>query len=263
MARQAPVKVARSLLTLAEAVNLKWRDRVDGWRQHLEFAVLPAHCLLCDGRGSEKRDLCAPCAGDMAANRPCCPRCALPLVRDEPLCGVCLRRPPPFSVAWAPLLYQHPLDQLVTRFKFGRSLAAGRVLGELLVEAGQSRPPAIPQLLLPIPLHASRLRERGYNQALELARPLACALGVALDHDLLRRSRQTDAQTGLDAVQRRRNVKNAFVLSGRATLPAHIALFDDVMTTGATLREAARTLLRAGVARVDVWALARAPAARG
>ena len=106
------------------------------------------------------------------------------------------------------------------------------------------------------------MRERGYNQALELAKPLARALGIPLDRDLLTRTRATPAQTGLDAAARRRNLRGAFSLTATRTLPEHVVLLDDVMTTGATLRECAQALRRAGAARVDVWALARAPRAR-
>lgn len=119
--------------------------------------------------------------------------------------------------------------------------------------------PTLPALLIPVPLHRTRLRERGYNQALVLARPLAQALGIPLRHDLLERTKATPPQTGLNAKARRRNLGGAFAIAPSIALPAHVALFDDVMTTGATLREATRVLLKAGVARVDVWALARAP----
>lgn len=119
-------------------------------------------------------------------------------------------------------------------------------------------PPSIPDLLIPVPLHPSRLRKRGYNQALELARPLGRRLGIPVRHDVLRRTRCTGAQTELDAAARVGNVRGAFAL---ASLPAqrHVALVDDVMTTGATLAEAALVLLAAGMDRVDVWALARTP----
>jgi len=119
-----------------------------------------------------------------------------------------------------------------------------------------------PQALIPVPLHADRLRERGYNQALELARPLARRFAIPLRDDVLARTRTTPAQSNLDAIERRKNLRGAFSVVEGATLPAHVAVVDDVMTTGATLHECTRTLLRAGVARVDVWALARAPKPR-
>ncbi|HEY6940907.1 ComF family protein [Dokdonella sp.] len=232
---------------------------VDGWLDRTLRVVLPPRCVLCGGRGAGGRDLCAGCAADLAPNAPCCPCCALPLATPAPACGACLARAPPFDLAWVPLRYGHPLDLLEARFKFHGDLAAGRVLAECLVECATRGRPALPALLVPIPLHTARLRERGYNQALELARPLARALDVPLRHDLLVRPRATPAQTGLDAKMRRRNLRGAFAVAPGFAWPGHVALFDDVMTTGATLREAARTLKRAGVARVDAWALARAP----
>ena len=227
--------------------------------QGVQRILLPPHCLLCDQRSDGVGDLCSGCRADLQRNRICCPRCALPLQTPAPLCGECLQREPPFAAAFAPFVYAHPFDLLVTKLKFGRSLAAGRVLAGLWLAASNELP-ALPQMLVPVPLHPDRLRERGYNQALELARPLARALRVPLKANLLERTRATPAQTNLDAKTRRRNMRGAFTINATGLPPAaHVALIDDVMTTGATLRECARVLKRAGVARVDVWALARAP----
>jgi ComF family protein len=225
-------------------------------------SLLPLRCLLCGGRGANGRDLCDACALDFPRNDVCCPRCALPLKAPAPLCGQCLEREPPFASAWAPFLYAHPLDLLEARFKFRGDLAAGRVLAELMIERAIAEMPARPEAIVAVPLHVSRLRERGYNQALELAKPVGRALGIPLARDLLVRGRATTAQTGLDATARRRNLRGAFVVPAASALPQHVVVFDDVMTTGATLRECARTLRRAGVARVDVWTLARAPQPR-
>lgn len=253
--------------TEAAAVNLKQRQSVDSAWGALQRVLLPPHCLLCGGDGDGARDLCRACAGDLVRNRVCCPRCALPLAAAAPACGECLRRVPPFASAHAPFAYAHPLDLLVAKLKFGGSLAAGRVLAELWLEAMADTPPERPDLLVPVPLHASRLRERGYNQALELAKPLARALGVALAPGLLSRAKATAAQAHLDARARRRNLRDAFdfhadALGGARPATLHVAVLDDVMTTGTTLRECARRLRRAGFARVDVWALARAPKSR-
>ena len=244
------------------AVNLTTRVLVDGWHG-LQFALLPPHCLLCNQRSDSSRDLCTACAADLVRNRIVCPRCALPLQIPAPLCGECLRDEPPFAAAFAPFVYASPLDRLETTFKFGRSLAAGRVLSELWLDALHESLPPLPDALIPVPLHRDRLRERGYNQALELARPLARELGIALRNDVLRRARATSAQSDLDADARRRNLRGAFAVADGIALPAHVAVVDDVMTTGTTLRECARTLLRAGALRVDVWALARAPKPHG
>jgi ComF family protein len=248
------------------AVNLTEPKSVDGVWGALQRVLLPPHCLLCGLGADGERDLCSACAADLVRNRICCPRCALPLSAPAPLCGECLQRAPPFDAAFAPFVYGHPLDLLVTKLKYGHSLAAGRVLAELWLEALGEAPPARPDVLLPVPLHAARLRERGYNQALELARPLARALGVPHADNLLVRAKATAAQATLDAKARRKNLRGAFAIDPArfAGDPArtHIALIDDVMTTGATLRECARVLKRAGFARVDVWALGRAPKSR-
>lgn len=176
------------------------------------------------------------------------------------MCGQCQRREPPWDAAWVPFRYAWPLDRLESRFKFGADLAAGRVLSSLWLR--EPRPPALPSWLVPVPLHLGRLRTRGYNQALELAKPLAGCLDVSIHADALKRLRSTAAQTELGALDRRRNVRAAFATRPSVAWPAHVALLDDVMTTGATLAECARVLKRAGVQRVDVWALARAPAAK-
>lgn len=226
----------------------------------LQRFVLPYRCLLCGAAGDDHLDLCGDCARELPRNRLCCARCALPLPEPAALCGQCQRRPPPWDSAWAPFRYAWPLDRLESRFKFSANLAAGRVLASLWL---REPPPAdSPDWIVPVPLHVGRLRQRGYNQALELARPLARSLGPLLRFDGLVRHRATAAQTELGALQRRRNVRGSFVASERVAWPAHVALLDDVMTTGATLAECARVLKRAGVQRVDVWALARAPASK-
>lgn len=229
--------------------------------QALQRWLLPLRCLLCGAPGEHGADLCADCAAELPRNRSCCARCALPLAMPAALCGECQRHPPPWDAAWAPFRYGWPLDRLESRFKFGRDLAAGRVLSTLWRR--EPCPIDLPQLLLAVPLHRSRLRQRGYNQALELARPLARAWHIPLRHDVLQRERVTKAQTELDAASRRRNVRGAFKLPADIALPQHVAILDDVMTTGATLTECARVLKRAGVQRVDAWTLARAPSPRG
>jgi ComF family protein len=232
-----------------------WRSAANA----LQRFALPLHCLLCGGPGGDELDLCRDCAAELPRNRTCCARCALPLAVPAALCGQCQRHPPPWDAAWVPFRYAWPLDRLESRFKFAADLAAGRVLSALWRrELAADRP----QLIVPMPLHPARLRQRGYNQAMELARPLAQVLEVPVRHDALLRTRATKAQTELGAIARRRNVRGAFAAKPGVLWPEHVALLDDVMTTGATLAEAARVLRRAGVRRVDVWALARAPASR-
>lgn len=236
------------------AVNLKLPRMVDGALD----ALLPSHCLLCGARGQGALSLCGACEAEMPRNDVCCVRCALPLESPARLCGRCIKQAPPWDAAWAPYRYEWPLAQLESRFKFGGDLAAGRTLA--LLWCASPRPLDLPEAIVPVPLHRSRLRRRGYNQVLELAGTLARHFGVRVRRDALIRERATDAQTELSAAQRRRNVRAAFSARLGNDIPEHVAVLDDVCTTGATLAECARALKRAGVKRVDAWALARAPA---
>lgn len=230
--------------------------RVDQWLRHAGRVLLAPRCLVCGEAGAEGLDLCAACTAALPWNHLACPCCALPTPHGD-LCGQCLDTPPPVNVTHAAFVYGFPLERLVPRFKFHQDLAAGRLLAELMAQglASAERPDA----LVPVPLHAARLRTRGYDQALELARPLGRMLGVPLLDGALRRQRDTAPQSELDAGARRRNLRGAFAVHAGTPVPAHVALVDDVMTTGATLHAAARALLRAGVKRVDAWVCARAP----
>lgn len=222
----------------------------------LQRAVLPTRCLLCGDPGQED-DLCAACRADLPWNAPACEHCALPLPQPGS-CGACLRQPPPYARALAVWRYAGAVAQLVPRFKFHHDLAAGRLLAELAQARLEQWPgwQGVDQVV-PMPLHAARLGRRGYNQALELARPWAGARRLPLSINMLRRTRATVPQTELDAAARRRNVRGAFAAA--ACTGAIVLLVDDVMTTGASLGEAARTLLRAGAAEVRVLVAARAP----
>ncbi|PPU93962.1 ComF family protein [Xanthomonas albilineans] len=239
-------------------VNFAIANRVDGCWRWLQRRLLPERCLVCTEPGAPGLDLCPACCDALPWNAHACRHCALPLpgLDADQLCGACQRRRPPLHLVVSACVYAAPVDGLLRRFKFHQDLVAGRLLAALL----QARCAALPrpQALLPIPLHTARLRERGYDQALELARPLARALDVPVCHGL-QRVRATVAQSELDARARRRNLRGAFAVPDPAVLPAHVALIDDVMTTGATLHAAAQALRRAGVTRVDAWVVARVP----
>ena len=207
--------------------------KVDGWLRKAVRAVFAPRCLLCGETGRNGLDLCADCTDALPWNHSACLRCAMPLPAPG-TCGACLQKPPAMTQTHAVFVYGFPLDRLVPRLKFHHDLAAGRLLSELMGEglAAVPRPAAV----VPLPLHASRLRRRGYDQALELARPLARTLQIPLLPDLLVRTRATSAQSELDAVARRRNLRRAFAVSAGTTLPGHVALVDDVMTPGPPCR---------------------------
>lgn len=224
------------------------------WSNYIQALLYPPVCALCGGAG-DGLDLCAGCRRELPRFGAACRVCAQPLGGGADLCGRCLRRPPPVTRTAAAFAYTTPLDRLILDLKFHRRLHLAPLLGALMAEhlAAQERP----QVLLPVPLHPARLRERGYNQALELARPLSRRLGLPIDLALCRRVRATAQQATLTARERRRNLRGAFAVTRRPEY-AHVVLVDDVVTTGATVFELARMLRAAGVARVDVWACARA-----
>lgn len=201
---------------------------------------------------------------ELPFNRGTCGRCAVPLPTPAEACGDCLKHPPSFDATRAVFRYAAPVDALLLRLKFHGDLAAGRLLGDLFADALLSNDPTAADVdaLLPVPLHPRRLGERGYNQSLELARPLARRSGLPLLRDGLRRPTATAAQTGLGRKARRKNLHGAFVWAGNQSPPARIALIDDTMTTGSTVAECARVLKRAGAERVVVWVVARVPAPR-
>jgi len=171
-------------------------------------------------------------------------------------CGRCQTEAPAYTACSALFRYAFPIDRLIQGFKYHSQLHHARVLGELLAAQLASRATR-PECILPVPLHASRLRERGYNQSLELARVLSRQLDVELDYRSLLRTRATAPQTGLPLDQRARNVRQAFALAPGFNA-RHVAIVDDVMTSGHTADAVAKCLRRAGVEEVEVWVVARA-----
>jgi ComF family protein len=227
--------------------------------------VAPPTCCLCFGEGQSAGslwglDLCTHCEAACPCLRNPCPRCAQPLPADG-RCAGCAVQPPPFDAAFAAFAYAHPVDHLVRELKFRHTLPAARVLGMLLAERRGATGLALPDVLVPVPLHRDRFIERGFNQAELIARAAARRLGVPLRTGVLRRQSGAPAQSGLSAEARRENLRAAFVVRGHP--PPHVAVIDDVLTTGSTASEAARALKRAGAARVEIWVAARAlPPAR-
>ena len=200
--------------------------------------------------------MCRGCAGDLPVVEVACLRCGAPLPMVG-VCGRCQRRPPAFDRAEAICHYRPPLDALIKRLKFNGDLHLARLLGELMADRLNGSLSMLPDVIVPVPLHIKRLRERGFNQALELARPIARRLGVALDWRHVVRLRATEPQSDLPAKQRSRNIRGAFAVEQGFTA-GRVAIVDDVMTTGHTANELAATLRRAGVVDISVWVCARA-----
>ena len=227
-----------------------------GW-QALHRWLYPPQCLLCEAPGQliagRPCDLCAACLADLVRNDIACERCATPLARSG-LCPACQLKPPPFDAAAAPFLYQWPMDGLIKGFKFNGRRDYGRLLAQLFAMA-VTGPAARADCVVPVPLHPERERQREFNQSLVLARALRG--GAPVCATLLVRVKQTAVQSGLTRGQRRRNVREAFAVTG--TLRGQsILLVDDVLTSASTVSAATRALKRAGAGTVTVAALARA-----
>ena len=215
-------------------------------------ARVPAPCAVCRRWGRAR--LCADCVARHAPPATRCPRCALRIGTAATICGDCLRDPPPFERTVCAVDYAFPWDGLVAAFKFRDRPELAMALAALIPPL----PDPAPQLVLPVPLSPARLRERGYNQAWELAR----RLGLPARHDVLLRPVETGHQVELTRAQRLANLRAAFVVDGRrraAVEGRRVALVDDVLTTGATVRAAAAALRAAGASAVDVIVFARTP----
>ena len=220
------------------------------------LAALPSQCAVC--RRWQGQPLCEPCVQRFAQPQPRCHTCALPITGGAAQCGECLQHPPPLDACICAVAYAYPWSDCIARYKFRQQPGWANALAELLRHAPWVEP-ALERcdLVLPMPLSHQRLRERGFNQALEIARRLAPA---KTDARLLLRIRDTAPQLALSAAERTRNVRGAFALEplrAPGLRGRDIVLVDDVMTSGASLFAAARTLREAGVLRVTAVVLAR------
>ena len=215
--------------------------------------LLPYSCALCGGHIHAAR-FCEDCSADLPWIGVACERCGLPLPAGKH-CAACQSKPPPFDHAFAPLAYSFPVDSAIKALKFRRQLFYAPAFGELLLPLLQDIFTDV-DALLPVPLHRRRHSVRGFNQAAELCRPLQRASGLPLVVGV-RRVKFTKPQTGLDAIERRRNMKAAFEARGVLAF-RHPLVIDDVITTGETCRQLAATLLLAGAEKVSVLAVARA-----
>ncbi|MEX2476492.1 ComF family protein [Marinobacter sp.] len=231
-------------------------------RQKVNSAKTSGHCVAClDSHAIN--GLCAGCREDLPVNRWHCRACALPLAIPslDLMCGECIRTAPPFSRTVAPWRYQYPVDAMIGRYKyrgqrkFARPLLAD--LSELLDQYLSAHPERKPELIIPAPMHAKRRRQRGFNQADEIAEALSRRLNIPWCARSVQRSRHARPQRELSREERLANLAGAFTIAG--TVPRRVAIVDDVITTGATVRALTETLLDAGVRDVQVWALARTP----
>ena len=234
-------------------------SRAGGMLRQLDDSIMPLRCVFCGTRTDRfEGRICSGCRRDLPWITSACGRCAEPLAVNLPPgvhCAACQSRPSPIEATVAPLLYEFPVDAGLKALKFGRRLHYAPAFGELLA-AEMPRLAADIDALLPVPLHWRRQAFRGFNQALELCRPLARYCELPIMTGVVRR-RATPFQSGLAARQRRQNLHRAFVVHKTHGF-RHVLIVDDVVTTGETTRQLGMALTRRGVRKVSVLAVARA-----
>ena len=224
--------------------------------------ITAEYCVACLSPNAIN-GLCESCQKDLPANQAHCPTCALPLAFpvNGRLCGDCLRSPPAYCLSIIPWRYQFPVDAMISRYKyqgqrkFVRPLIAG--LKHQLAEHFQNPENQPPEVLVPAPMYHWRRFGRGFNQAQDIAEQLGPEWGIPVQGQLVRRCRKVHSQRGLGRAERLRNLNGVFEVTG--SVPERIAIVDDVVTTGATVRTLAALLQGAGAKEIQIWALARTP----
>jgi len=219
--------------------------------------VAPPCCLLCRLEVEYRHGLCQGCWAKLPVNEIHCERCALPMAHES-LCGHCQRCPPVFDSVIAPLCYQDPIDQMLCALKYHQQLSFARTAAGLITDTVRESGEPRPDLLVGVPMTHRAVRKRGLNQAVFLARLIGRQLGIPAKSTLIKKLRETDRQSTLNASKRQRNLKGAFHCKGSLE-DKHIALVDDILTTGATANEISKVLKAAGANRVDIWVCARTP----
>mgnify|MGYP000111261826 CR=1 FL=1 len=232
---------------------------VNNWLNIIQHYLLPPTCILCGNAGFDYQDICQGCFNDLNRNIHCCYRCAesFETANIAPqLCGHCISLTPAFDETYAPFNYQSSIRHLITTLKFNRQYKNARLLAMLLANH-LKKTAEMPEVIIPVPLHKQRYQQRGFNQTFEIAKTLSTQLHIPVNTKSCIRHRDTPHQIALPAKQRHKNIKNAFKI--RQPIKAqHVAILDDVMTTGSTVNELARVLKKSGVSRVDIWVCARA-----
>lgn len=226
-----------------------------------QFSRLWSSCCLCDQPTGRHLDLCEPCQSTLPWLKNPCPRCAFPKPQAESICADCEKRTPLQQQTVSLFNYDFPLNRLLADFKYQHRFEYGQLFAELfaLHISETFSAEALPQALIPIPLHPQKQQIRGYNQAMLLAKKIGKRLKIPVIANALIKIKQTESQANSTAAQREKNLQQAFEVKNTIFLPSHIALVDDIYTTGATVRAAIEALQLTTVSRVDVWTIGRTP----
>ncbi len=234
---------------------------------HLFHFICSRQCALCSLEIPFRLDkfslynnnpLCDLCTQHLPRLHDSCQVCCAKIPQHQPICGECLQHPPFFDKSVIPFEYQYPLDHWINAFKFHNKIAWAQWFAEQIIEKAQTSYEGknMPNTIIPVPLHKKRHRQRGYNQALLIAKKISTLLNLSLETKLIDKTRATKEQSSLTADARQYNIKKAFSL--RKQPPQRVILLDDVVTTTSTVSEIARLLKQQGCKEVHVWAIARA-----
>ncbi len=213
-------------------------------------------CILCGQSADLPVELCSLCKRTLLIRTPACQRCGLELPFGDKQCGRCLTRPPVFDHCEGVLGYTLEASQLIRQLKYNQKTSVAHVMAYLLAEHLQNHREVLPEVIIPMPIHRNRLYRRGFNQTMEIAKYLGIILDIPVDYKCCQRTKQTESQTELSIHARRNNVKGVFRLL-RDIPYQHVAILDDVVTTGATSEELTRVLKAGGVKNVEVWCCVR------
>jgi len=227
-------------------------------------------CQSCHGKAPWLKTLCQCCEEKLNfifETKNLCSICALPLVSEKAcFCAECISSPKYFDLVKSPFSYQSPVSELIQNFKFHKDLGAGKFLSQFLINFLNKNINKdcldLPELIIPVPLHLKKLRKRGFNQSILIAKWVGQALKIPVNYKIIKRHKLTPAQVNLSREERLENLKNAFELVNKNKIKLlnirHVALIDDVMTTGTTVNEISKILKQAGIEKIEVWCLARA-----
>lgn len=233
---------------------------VNNWSDIIQYSLFPPSCIFCGKQAERLLDLCNTCKKGLLSLGTQCICCAQALeikADKQQICGRCQKEPKAFDKVYAPYQHQGEIRYLINQLKFENAYKNSRLLGLLLSEFLVTQKTPLPDYIMPVPLHPKRYRQRGYNQTLEIAKVISKELNTPIEYKNCLRTQNSAHQISLSLKQRQQNIIGAFTIK-QAVNADHIAILDDVMTTGATANELAKTLKAAGAKRVDIWVCARA-----
>lgn len=246
----------RSIHLFSLNIMLKKLLGLKHWQSITHYLSMQGACVLCQTSTKNPTMLCSFCNSLLQIIPYSCARCSLPLPTEQfHLCGNCIRHPPSYDKIYTHYIFVEPLRSLIHQYKYHHALHLRRLLMHWLLEAW-SPEMRTADCIIPVPMHPSRLKQRGFNQSTELAKRLAKTLNLPFEQSLCRKIKPTVPQVGLNAQQRQHNLRNSF--QTQATTYQHILVIDDLVTTGITADLIASSLKEQGVKRVDIWCCARA-----